>query len=168
MPTHTHAIDPAALAMFDVSQATDHGSFDGTSRVMERVAKPSTVYRYQLQDRALWRTKLNTPVFTLASRGAGSVVATFAENRYATEVSIEGQESGLFCFTTLLHGDMKLIGRGHETISTGSCGFAFRPGPATRLLIGDASVRWNVFLSAAEVMEALEHALDQHLCRPLE
>jgi hypothetical protein len=84
MPTHTHAIDPATLATFDVSQATDHG-FDGTSRVMERVAKPSTVYRYQLQDRALWRTKFETPVFTLASRSAGSLLATFAENRYATE-----------------------------------------------------------------------------------
>src|SRR3954463_6739399 len=120
----THAIDSVALATFDLSQATEHGPLDGTSRVIERAAQPSTVYRYQLQDRAHWRAKFEAPVFTLAARSAGSIVATVAENRYATEVAIEGEESELFCFTTILHGAMRLIGGGHETVSTGACGFA--------------------------------------------
>src|SRR4051794_35758501 len=106
MPTNTCAIDPVALATFDLSQTTDHDPSDGMSRVMERVAKPSTVYRYQLQEPALWRAKFDAPVFTLATRSTGSIVATLAENRYATQVSIEGEESGLFCFTTVLHGGM--------------------------------------------------------------
>jgi AraC-like DNA-binding protein len=168
MPTHTHAIDPVALATFDLSQTTDHGPSDGTSRVIERVAQPRTVYRYQLQDRALWRTKFKAPAFTLAARSAGSIVATVAQSRYATEVGIEGEESGFFCFTTVLRGETTLTRHGHETIGTGDCGLAFRPGPATRLLMGDGSVRSNIFLSAAEVVDALEHALDQHLSRPLE
>src|SRR5437588_870587 len=135
MLPYTRTIDPAGLTMFDLSAETDHCSSDGTSRVTECVPKPTTTYGYKLQDRALWHSKFDSSGFTLATRSAGSIVASFVENRYATEVSVHGEESALFCFSTLLHGEMTLIDRGHETRGTASCGFALRAGPSTRLVM---------------------------------
>lgn len=81
---------------------------------------------------------------------------------------IKGGESDLFCFTTLLQGDLTLIRRGDPTTGTASRGLAFRPGPDTRLVSSDDSVRTNVFVKVAKVEEALEHMLDKRLRKPLE
>jgi AraC-like DNA-binding protein len=168
MPMDALAIDPALLTTFDVVQASDPGALDGTSRVIERVAEPSRVYRYQLQDRALWRMQFKSPIFSLATRTAGSILASYGGNRFATEVSIDGEEGDLFCFMTLLHGKTTLVHNGDSTTGTETCGFAWRPGPGTRLLISDNNARSNVFFRVAEVEDALEHTLDERLRRPLE
>ncbi|QCI63676.1 AraC family transcriptional regulator [Phreatobacter stygius] len=168
MPMTAPAIDPARLATFNVVRASDPGGVDGTSRVSERVAKSSRIYRYQLQNSALWRMQFDRPIFTLATRGAGSIIASYADSRFATEVSIDGDEGGLFCFTTLLHGHTTLIHNGDSTTATEGGGLALRPGPGTRLLTSDDNVRTNVFFKVAEVEDALEHMLDERLRGPLE
>jgi hypothetical protein len=48
------------------------------------------------------------------------------------EVAIDGDESVIFCFTTLLQGDLTLIQRGDPVTGTVARGLAFRPGPQTR------------------------------------
>lgn len=111
---------------------------------------------------------MDRPIFTLATRSAGSVVAGHAQNRFGTEVTVDGEESGLFCFTTQLHGRTALVSGRNETIATPNSGLAVRPGPARRLLISDGNARNNIFLDAAEVEAALERILDQLLPRPLE
>src|SRR5947209_1503493 len=68
--------DPTSLSMFDVVQANAAGTVDGTINVTERLAKPNSVYRCQLQDRALWRTKFERPIFSLAVRSAGSILGS--------------------------------------------------------------------------------------------
>lgn len=168
MPLDTPATDAASLAMFTVVQQSGTGAPDGTSRVIERVAEPSCTYKYQLQDRALWRTNFKMPIFSLATRGAGSILASYAENRFATGVSVDGEGGNLFCFTTLLRGRTTLIQDGKAVTSTGTGGFALRPGSGTRMLISDDNARSNVFFEVAEVEQALEHALDERLRRPLE
>ena len=55
-----------------------------------------------------------------------------------------------------------------RSIGTETQGLVFRPGPRTRLLIGDDSARANVFFKALEVEKALEHMLDTRLRQPLE
>ena len=168
MPADLPAIDPASLAMFTVVQESKSGTLDGTSRVIERVAEPTCTYKYQLQDRALWRTNFKMPIFSLATRSAGSILASYAENRFATGISVDGEGGNLFCFTTLLRGKTTLIQDGKAVTSTESSGFALRPGSGTRLLISDDNARANVFFKVAEVEEALEHALDERLRQPLE
>ncbi len=157
-----------ALTLFDVSATSDGSLLDGTSRVVERVAQPKTTYAYQVRDRSLWRQRFDRPIFTLATRSAGSIIAAHATNRFATDVTIDGEQSGLFCFTTLLHGQSALINHTGDATATPGCGLVFRPGPATRLLISDDNARVNVFLDAAAVESALERLLERHLPSPLE
>lgn len=159
--------DTAPLKMFSTVLANDAAELDARSRVSDRLQGSSRAYRYRLRDRALWRMRFEDPIFCLATRSAGAIVASHGEARFATEVSIEG-EGDLFCFTTLLGGDVTLIQHGDAATGTAAQGLAFRPGPGTRLLISDDSVRTNVFLKVAEVEHALEHMLDDRLRKPLE
>jgi AraC-like DNA-binding protein len=161
------AIDPALLTMFNVVQTSDPGTPDGTIRVTERTAEPRCFYKYQLQDRALWPMQFESPIFSIATRNAGSILATYVGNRFATEISIDGEDGDLFCFTAPLHGKTTLVDSGDSTTTTESCGLAFRPGPGARLQISDNNARTNVFLKVAEVEDALERTLDEHLRRPL-
>lgn len=168
MSTGALAINPASLAMFNVIQASDPGELDDRSRVSERFLESSRVYKYQLRDRALWRMRFDRPIFSLAERSAGSILATYGDSSFATEVSVDGEEGDLFCFTTLLHGQITLVRDGNSTTGAGTCGLVWRPDPSTRLLISDNNARTNVFFKVAEVAEALEHTLDERLRRPLE
>jgi AraC-like DNA-binding protein len=167
MPDAT-SIDPALPTMFDVVQARYAEELDGSSRVNERVAESRRVYRYQLQDRALWGRKFESPIFNLATRSAGSILASYADSQFATGVSVEGDEGDLFCFTSMLRGDITLMRGDEAATATVARGLAWRPGPGTRVLVGDASTRANVFLKVAEVEEALEQMLDHRLRRLLE
>ena len=162
------AIDPARLTTFHVVRANDPAELDGRSRVSDRLPEPSRIYKYRLRDRALWRMRFDRPIFSLATRSEGAVLASFADSSFATEVSIDGNEGDLFCFTTLLNGGLTLIQDGEPTTGTVARGLAFRPGPETRLLTSDDSARANVFIKVAEVEDALEHMLDDCLRRPLE
>lgn len=168
MPIDAPSIDPAQLTMFDVSQTRSAEALDGTSRVSERVAQSSRVYRYRLQDSALWRRRFANPIFTLATRHAGSLLASYADSQFATEVSVDGDEGDLFCLTTMLRGDMALTRNGATATGTAAQGLAWRPGPGSRLLISDRSARANIFFKVAEVEDALEHMLDRQLRAPLE
>ena len=81
-------------------------------------------------------------------------------NKFTTDISIDGEDGDLFCFTAPLQGKTTLVDNGDSTTATGSCGLAFRPGPGTRLQISDNNARTNVFLNVAEVEDALERTLD--------
>ena len=164
---------PAPLSRFDMLTtfslvcASDPAELDARSRVSHRFAGTSRAYRYQLRDRALWRMRFDDPIFSRATRGAGAIVVSHGESRFATEVSIEG-EGDLFCFTTLLQGDLTVIERGKPAVGNAAHGLAFRPGQETGLVTSDDSLRTNVFIKVGEVEEALEHMLDTRLRKPLE
>ncbi|MDB5415159.1 MAG: AraC family transcriptional regulator [Rubritepida sp.] len=168
MPFDLHATDPSILKMFQIVQARFAEELDGSSRVSERVVASNRVYRYQLRDSALWRSKFVKPIFRLATRTAGSILTSYADSRFATEVFVDGDEGDLFCFTTMLRGEMTLVRNGDAATGTMAHGLAWRPGPGTRLLIGDDTARANVFFKVTELEDALEHLLDERLRSPLE
>lgn len=112
--------------------------------------------------------RFDGPIFSLATRGAGSLVASHAASRFGTDVSIDGEEGEYFCFTTSLHGDVTLVKGAESVTARGPLGLAFRPGCQTRILTGDRSARTNVFIKVCEVEAALEHMLDSRLRKPLE
>ena len=173
MPVDALVIDPAVRTMFTVLETSDPGALDGTSRlplsrVLVRVADPSRVWRYQLQDRALWRQRFKGPVFSVATRSAGSILASYVGNRFAAEISVDGEEGELLCFITALHGKTTLVQNGDATTATASSGLVWRPGPGIRGQTSDNNARSNVLIKVAEVEEALERTLDEHLRRPLE
>ncbi|MBW4657014.1 MAG: AraC family transcriptional regulator [Kaiparowitsia implicata GSE-PSE-MK54-09C] len=161
-------IEPAAMVMFDVVRASHPEDLDGRLRVTERVAKSDRVYTYQLQSRALWSARFEKPIFTLATRAAGSILASYADSSFATDVSVDGDEGDLFCFTTMLLGHMTLVQTGNSTAAMDGRGLAWRPGPRSRLLISDDNARTNVFFKVGDVEAALEHMLDERLGQPLE
>ncbi len=161
-------IDPALLAMFDLVRARDPEDLSGRLRVNERVAKSSRIYTYQLQDAALWNKRFDQPIFTLATRSAGSILASYVVSSFATDVSVDGDEGDLFCFTTMLTGHTTLVQKGHSTTAADNCGLAWRPGPSTRLFISDDNARTNVFFKVADIEDALEHMLDEDLRQPLD
>ncbi|WP_172716993.1 MULTISPECIES: helix-turn-helix domain-containing protein [Neorhizobium] len=160
-------MNPALLRMFDVVRASDPDDLSGTMRVTERVVRSSRVYTYQLRDRALWRMRFDRPIFTLATRGAGSLLASYADSSFATDVSVDGDEGDLFCFTTMLAGHMRLVREGKSTTASNHVGLAWRPDPSTRLLIGEDNARTNVFFKVTDLESALEHMLDDNLRQPL-
>lgn len=154
--------------MFTVVHANDPSELDARSRVSDRLPGSSRAYRYRLHDRTLWRMRFERPILGVAIRSAGPILVSHGESRFATEVSIEGQESDVFGFTAPLQGEMTLIQRGHSTTATSSRGLAYRLGPDTRLVTSDASVRTNVFVKVANIEGLLEHMLDGRLRKPLE
>jgi AraC-like DNA-binding protein len=168
MPMAATMIDPALLTMFDVVRASDPEKLSGQFRVSERATQSSRIYTYQLQDPALWHQRFEQPIFTLATRDAGTILTSYADSRFATAVSVDGDEGGLYCFTTMLAGHTRLEMKGKSAIATIRSGLAWRPGPDGRLLISDNSARTNVFFKVAEIESALEHLLDENLQQPLD
>lgn len=154
--------------MFSVVRTSDPAELDSRSCVSDRLPGSSRDYRYRLRDRALWRMRFDSPIFSVAIRNAGLILASHGASRFATEVSVQGQESDVFGFSMPQQGTMTVIRRGDSTTSTASRGIAYRLGPETRLVTSDDSARTNVFLKVAKVEEALEHMLDQRLREPLE
>ncbi|MBP2562147.1 AraC-like DNA-binding protein [Neorhizobium galegae] len=163
----TSLLNPALLGMFDIVRAKDPEDLSGTLRVSERVANSRRVYTYQLQDRALWRIRFDQPIFTLATRGAGSILASYVDSSFATDVSVDGDEGDLFCFTTMLAGHMRFVRGEKSTTASKHVGLAWRPDPSTRLSISDDNARTNVFFKVTDLESALEHMLDDNLRQPL-
>ncbi len=155
------------LTMFDVVRAEALEDSSGKIRVIERAAHSNRTYTYQLQDRALWHPRFEPPIFTLATRGAGSLLTSFVASSFSTEVTVDGDEGSLYCFTTMLAGHITLEQKGRSTTATQQTGLTWRPGPGGRLLISDDNARTNVFLKAADIESTLEHMLDERLRRPL-
>lgn len=168
MPMAVPTIDPALLTMFDVVRARDPDDLSGKLRVTERVAKSSRIYTYQLQDSALWRVRFDQPIFTLATRSVGSILASYVDSSFATNVSVDGDEGDLFCFTTMLTGQTTLVQNGNSTTAADNCGLAWRPSPSTRLFMSDDNARTNAFFKVADIEGALEHMLDENLRQPLD
>lgn len=159
-------IDPAMMSTFNVVQISDPGALDGTSHITDCIVS-RRIYSYKLQDKAIWRMQFDSPIFSIATRAAGSIVASYGGNRFATEVSVEGDGGDCFCFTTVLFGETTLVENGNFTTVTEERGLVWRPGPGTNLQINDNTARATVFFKVAEVEEALEHLLDERLRKPL-
>ncbi|WP_176733517.1 helix-turn-helix transcriptional regulator [Bosea sp. BIWAKO-01] len=159
----TPTIDMDRLAMFDLVRTKDPGDISGKTQVTERSVKSSRVFTYQLQDRTLWGTRFDRPIFTLATRCSGSILASYADNSFAMDVSVDGDDGELYCFTSILSGHATL----HRPMVGHGCGLAWRPGPGTTLSVSDSNARTNVFLKVSEMEGALEHLLDEHLRQPL-
>jgi len=162
------AVDADRLPTFSVVQAADPAELDSRSRVSDRFPAPSRVFKYQLRDRALWHTRFDTPIFGLAIRNAGAILASHGENRFATDVGIEGDPDDYFGFAMIQRGRMTVVQNGVDATGDADRGLAYRTGPATRFMIGDDCLRSNVFLKVGEVTAALEHLIDGRLRKPLE
>lgn len=134
----------------------------------DRLPGSSRKYRYQLLDRAHLRKRFDAPIFSVAIRSAGPVLVSHGASRFASDVSMDGNKSDVFGFSTPLRGDTTLIRDAEATTAGPECGLAYRLGPDTRLVTSDDSLRTNVFVKVAQVEEALEQALDRHLPTPLE
>lgn len=168
MVAEARMTNPGMAAKFAIVRATDPAELDQRSRISGRMPTTGQSYRYSLRERALWHARFAEPIFTLAIRDAGPILVSHAESRFATDVGIDGAESDLFCVTMPQRGSLTLMRDGVATVVDGSGGIVLRPGPRTRMLMSDDSVRANVFVRAGEVERALEHALDSRLRRPLE
>ncbi|WP_170979435.1 AraC family transcriptional regulator [Roseomonas sp. HF4] len=168
MPSEAPTIDPARLATFHVVQATDSAELDGLSRVSERFPTQCRTYKYRLQDRALWRQRFDRPIFGLATRSAGSTLASLGENRFATEVAIDGPAVEYYAITTILRGGLTLGQNGRDTTVAEGQALVYRTAPGTRILTSDGSARSNLFIKVEDIETVLEQLLDQRLRKPLE
>ena len=160
-------IDPSRLTTFNVVQATDPEELDVRSRVSERLPGQSRTYKYQLRDPALWRMRFDQPIFGIAIRSAGAILASQASSRFSTEVLVDGNADELFSFATIVSGWISVVEHGAQATSAEGQVLAYRTGPGTRMLFSDGSLRMNIFLKVAEVEGALEHMLDERLREPL-
>ncbi|WP_198370084.1 helix-turn-helix domain-containing protein [Roseomonas rosulenta] len=161
-------VDPARLPAFNVVQATDPAELDAHSRVSDRFPANSRMYKYSLRDRTVRAMRFEQPIFGLAIRGSGPILASLGENRFATDVAIDGDVDEYFGFAIMLAGGMTLVQNRQEATAHAGQGLAYRTGPASRFTIGDDCLRTSVFLKVGEVVKVLEHLLDARLRMPLE
>ncbi|BDG73110.1 AraC family transcriptional regulator [Roseomonas fluvialis] len=162
------AFDVSRLPTFNVVQAADPAELDSQSRVSDRFPTPSRMYKYRLRDRALWRMRFDAPIFGLAIRCAGGILASHGENRFATDIAIDGEADDYYGFATIQRGRMTLVQNGDEATGSADHGLAYRTGADTRFAMGDECLRTNVFLKVGEVTRVLEHLLDARLREPLQ
>lgn len=162
------AVDPLRLPAFGVVQAADPAELDAHSRVSERFPAQSRMYKYRLRDPALWRTTFEAPVFGLAIRSAGAIVASHGENRFATDIDVEGDPDGYYAFAMMRRGRMTVIRDGEDATGQAGRGLAYRTVAGTRFVSGDDCLRSSVFLKVGEVTAALENLIDARLRKPLE
>ncbi len=167
MLSEARVIDPLRLTAFNVVQATDPEELDVRSRVSERLPGQSRTYKYRLRDPALWRMRFNQPIFRIAIRSAGAIMASQASSQFSTEVVADGTADEHFGFATMVRGWISVAEKGAQATGSQGHGLAYRTGPGTRFLFSDDSLRMNVFLKVAEVEGALEHILDERLREPL-
>jgi AraC-like DNA-binding protein len=160
--------DATPLAMFHTTRVTDPAELDHRSRVSDRLPGASRHLRYELRDRALLRMHFGEPIFTVAIRSAGAIMASYGESRFETAVSVEGEDDDFFGFRMPSRGALTLVRRGDRTTVTSSGGLVYRLGADTRLVTSDDSVRTNVFVKATAIEEALEQMLDRRLRKPIE
>ena len=52
----------------------------------------SRTYKYRLRDRALFGKNFKDPIVSLASRQSGGVVVSYGADRFAMDVTIDGDE----------------------------------------------------------------------------
>ena len=153
---------------FVVTETNDPMDMDLRSKLSDRLPVRSRAYKYRLRDRALLGRKFNSAICTLASRESGSIVVSYGADRFAMEVSVDGDERDPFIITTMLRGAVSLVQNGEASTCSASHGLVFRTRPGTRLLTSDNNARANLFIKAAELEHALEHVIGDRLRQPLE
>ena len=85
MSLREHVIVPERLSAFDVFRVHDAGELDTRSSISERFPATGRLYKYQLRERALWRTRFEQPIFGMATRSAGAILVSFGNSRFATD-----------------------------------------------------------------------------------
>jgi len=164
----SNILDPALARKFEITCSNDPVEFTARSCISARLPGNSQYYNYQLRDRELWRMRFNEPIFSLADRTAGMIGVCFAENRFSTEVTLNGDESGVFVIAIPRKGTLTLLQDGAVTTVNEGSGLVLRPNSRARVLFSDAGVRDNLSFKVSEIEAALRHALDADLRRPLE
>lgn len=161
-------IDFSRLHTFKVYDAHDAEELDFRTQGNERLLTSTRDYEYRLREPALWRTRFSSPILSLATRRAGSILVSHASSRFATDVAIHDGPGDLFAFTIPLRGTFTLIQDGVPTTGGSACGLVGRHRVGTRFTAGDLSARTNVFLPVKTVETALAHMLDRNLGVPLD
>jgi hypothetical protein len=82
------SVGVAALSTLDTVEVCDPNEMDTTSRVSRRLRGDSTLFSYQLLDRALLRTSFHEPITIIAERRLGNMLITLSGDRFATQVAI--------------------------------------------------------------------------------
>src|ERR1700710_552635 len=126
MPHPAPPLAPEILRSSAVTQTSDPMDLDARSRVSNRLPSLSRSYKYRLSDRALVGQRFDGTICTLASRESGSIVVSYGADRFATEVSIDGDERDPLIITNMLRGAVKLVQDTDLAIASPSQGLAFR------------------------------------------
>ena len=105
----------------------------------------------------------NEPVSRMVLRPAGDLLLSYINDQVATTNEVDGTGLDMFCFTTVLNGEMDLSQDGRQATASGSQGLAFRTSLGTRFGTSRDNARLNLLLNAATVERALEAMLGDHL-----
>jgi AraC-like DNA-binding protein len=164
----TIPLDAAALSTFDTVEVRDPNEMDTTSSVSLRMRGDSTLFSYQLQDRALLRAKFHEPITIIAERRIGNMEITLSADRFATQVALNGDGVDSFCFYSILCGKVQLTWSEHEPTLAGTDGAVFRGFPGLKVLTSDVNARRSFWIEAGTLEHALESMLGDSLRKPLE
>jgi len=97
--------------MFSITESNDPTEIDSRSQVSDRFPGQSRDYRYMLQDGTIRRMHCESPILSVAIRGAGPLLASYGESRFAAEVTMLAGESDVFGFSSPLQGQMTEVAR---------------------------------------------------------
>jgi AraC-like DNA-binding protein len=128
----------------------------------------STLFSYQLQDRALLRTSFHEPITIIAERRLGNMLINLTADRFATQVALNGNGIDFFCFYMIRHGKVQLTWNENEPILAGTDGAVFRGSPGLKILTSDVNARQSFWIDVGTLEHALEGILGDSLRKPLE
>lgn len=168
MPLPPLPLDVAALSTFDIAEVRDPNEMDTTSRVSRRLHGDTTLFSYQLQDRALLRANFHEPITVIAERRLGGMLINLSADRFAMQVTLNGEGTNSFCFYMMLCGTARVTRDESEPVLAGTDGAVIRGSPGTKIQTSDGNARRSFWIEADILEHALEGMLGDSLRRPLE
>jgi AraC-like DNA-binding protein len=161
-------VNPEALRSFQIINVLDPREMDANSMVSSRLPADSAVFHYHLRDRALLRSRFESPITIITMRQLGDMSICHVADRFGTEIDIGGDGLRRYCFNGMFGGRKTLIQNGRESTASGHRGLVYRGLPGTRVLTSDGNARQNLWIEASALERALETMLGAQLREPLD
>jgi len=94
-------VNPEALRSFQIINVLDPREMDTNSMVSSRLPADSVVFHYHLRDRALLRSRFESPITIMTMRQLGDMSICHVADRFGTEIDIGGDGLRRYCFNAM-------------------------------------------------------------------
>ncbi len=156
------------IRSFLVLDVFDPDELGDDSRVSERFPSYNKFNTYRLRQAGQQKYRQNELLSRLAFRRLGNLTLAYIADRFGTDVGIIGNGIERMCLSFPLQGTVELAaGPNGTAVAHSARGIVLRGLPGTRILTGDDSARFNIWIDEVRLTRALQVQLDAEVRHPL-